>query len=55
MWLLFQAPEGVLGCAPQGFTIRRAFNINLRKAFQVMPAQIRHLHVHAVQEAPRSN
>lgn len=48
MWLLFQAPEGVLGCAPQGFTIRRAFNINLRKAFQVTatPTPI-HMHMPA--------
>jgi hypothetical protein len=35
LWLLFQAPDGELQSAPQGFTIRRAFNINLRKAFQV--------------------
>jgi hypothetical protein len=35
MWLLFQAPDGVLQCVPEGFTIRRAFNINLRKGFQV--------------------
>jgi hypothetical protein len=35
MWLLFQAPDGELQTAPQGFTIRRAFKINLRRAFQV--------------------
>jgi len=35
MWLLFQAPEGVLQAAPEGFSVRRAFSINLRKAFQV--------------------
>lgn len=39
MWLLFQAPDGVLQAAPEGFTIRRAFSINLRKAFQVHRAE----------------
>jgi hypothetical protein len=42
MWLLFQAPEGVLQAAPEGFTIRRAFNINLRKAFQVQHQGLKH-------------
>eukprot|EP00878_Enallax_costatus_P005311 GHUV01005578.1.p1 GENE.GHUV01005578.1~~GHUV01005578.1.p1 ORF type:complete len:154 (+),score=66.13 GHUV01005578.1:1377-1838(+) len=35
MFLLFEAPEGGLSAAPDGFVPKRAFYINLRKAFQV--------------------
>lgn len=35
MFLLFQCPEGSIPTAPEGFMAKRAFNINLRKAFQV--------------------
>ena len=36
MFLLFEAPEGGLPSTPDGFVPKRAFNINLRKAFQVL-------------------
>jgi hypothetical protein len=42
MWLLFQAPPAGLACAPAGFSIKRSFSLNLRKAFQVRRAVAGH-------------
>eukprot|EP00878_Enallax_costatus_P018716 GHUV01019719.1.p4 GENE.GHUV01019719.1~~GHUV01019719.1.p4 ORF type:complete len:109 (+),score=40.21 GHUV01019719.1:1377-1703(+) len=54
MFLLFEAPEGGLSAAPDGFVPKRAFYINLRKAFQVLGALIPNNCLCLLLQQPRS-